>query len=841
MDNYVPGKGPRGAKLVVIGDSPDPIDVKNRAPFSGSFGIEFKRMCKEIGLTPDNFWYTHVIKVPVRANLRGQKIPFHKRAEMDGINIEEHTKELWDEIEAINPNCLLVLGKGALRALTGKDSIKDWRGSIMPWRTLKLVSTYHPRNLNMYGVEAEFIGYWNKFVMQLDIGRAYEESKTSDLDLPKRTLQIASNSAELVNFRQRWNDRRRVSVDIEARGKCLPVCTGISFDKSHGLTVPLWNNLENSGICNTTDSDMAVMWIILQEIFDECDIIGQNFNYDFDKKKRLGFRFKNVIHDIMIKSFAINPELPKGLAFNQSVYTREPFYKNEGMYEGSLHDLFMGCARDACVTYEINDYMDMELEQINQSQFYNNFLRYLPPFYRDIEATGFCVNFEKRDLLLRKYIEWSERIGYALYKITGTTINTSSPKQVSTLLFEAWKLPRRSGTGEEELTSLLNLKSFTDPEKRRGVELILEKRRVDKTIGTYVQAIPDYDGRMKTTCFPCLDTGRSQTGKQDEPIRPELSFKIDGKKKTKSMGLAFQTATKHGDIGQDVRSMYEPDKGYVLVNIDSSQAEARVTALLAEDYIQLERYNTNDVHALTASWFLGGTEEQYSKRTLGYECPERFLGKTLRHAGERGARGKRAMNEVNTSARKYKIPIRITEEDADAALNIFHSKSPNIKGVYFAQCEEIVKRTRILIAPLPYGVDAPFGGRRTFYERAGDELVRQALSYIPQRAITDNTKNAGIRIKKAVSYARIVVESHDSLLFMIPERFVDEFVPLARTEMERPINFASCSLPRGMLSIPSDVEIGYNWMDLRKYKRGQALHEIRSAVIPEEDEGREVS
>ena len=528
---------------------------------------------------------------------------------------------------------------------------------------------------------------------------------------------------------------------------------------------------------------------------------------------------RGVVEDTMLKQFEIYPELPKGLAFNQSVYTREPFYKNEGMYEGSLHDLFMGCARDACVTYEINDFMDAELEQIGQTEFYNNFLCDLPPFYRNIEGTGFAVNFEKRDLLLRKYIEWSERVNYALYKISGITINTSSPKQVSTLLFEAWKLPKRNGTGEEELTSLLNLKSFTDPEKRRGVELILEKRRVDKTIGTYVQAIPDYDGRMRTTCWPCLDTGRSQTGKQDEPIRPELQFKIDGKKKKKSMGLAFQTVTKHGDIGQDIRSMYEPDKGYVFVNVDSSQAEARVTALLANDFIQLERYNTNDVHALTASWFLGGSEEQYSKKLLGYECPERFLGKTLRHAGERGARGKRAMNEVNTSARKYKINIRIDEDEADAALNIFHTMSPNIKGVYFAECEEIVKRTRILIAPLPYGISAPAGGRRTFYERAGDELIRQALSYLPQRAITDNTKAAGIRITKAVSYARIVVEAHDSLLFMIPERKIDEFIPIARMEMERPLDFSCCSLSRGHLSIPSDVEIGYNWMDLKKYKK----------------------
>src|SRR5882724_3211485 len=99
----------------------------------------------------------------------------------------------------------------------------------------------------------------------------------------------------------------------------------------------------------------------------------------------------------------------------------------------------------------------------------------------------------------------------------------------------------------------------------------------------------------------------------------------------------------------------------IFLQADSSQAEARVIALLANDPYMLALYDTNDVHALTASWFFGGTENDYSKRRLGYETPTRFIGKTLRHAGHLGAKGKRASIEVNTSARKYKIDTRITQ------------------------------------------------------------------------------------------------------------------------------------------------------------------------------------
>jgi hypothetical protein len=72
-------------------------------------------------------------------------------------------------------------------------------------------------------------------------------------------------------------------------------------------------------------------------------------------------------------------------------------------------------------------------------------------------------------------------------------------------------------------------------------------------------ALPDYDGRMRTTYFLCLETGRTSTGQQDPPIRPNVEVRDENNaKKKKVMGIAFQTMTKHGDIGADIRGMYIP-------------------------------------------------------------------------------------------------------------------------------------------------------------------------------------------------------------------------------------------------------------------------------------------
>ena len=96
-----------------------------------------------------------------------------------------------------------------------------------------------------------------------------------------------------------------------------------------------------------------------------------------------------------------------------------------------------------------------------------------------------------------------------------------------------------------------------NPEQRVWIEKCLERRRVKKTISTYLFAIPDYDGKMRTTCFMCLETGRTSTGQQNPPIRPLVDIVGKGKKDDmKVMGTAFQVLTKHGDIGADVRGMY---------------------------------------------------------------------------------------------------------------------------------------------------------------------------------------------------------------------------------------------------------------------------------------------
>jgi DNA polymerase I-like protein with 3'-5' exonuclease and polymerase domains len=325
---------------------------------------------------------------------------------------------------------------------------------------------------------------------------------------------------------------------------------------------------------------------------------------------------------------------------------------------------------------------------------------------------------------------------------------------------------------------------------------------------------------MRTSFYICLETGRSATQKQEPPIRPSFTRKDyeTGAKKKHYYGMAFQTITKHGDIGADIRSMLVAGDGYCFIQADLSQAEARVVTLLADDLDTLALYDTHDIHALTASWFFGGIEDNYSKKVLGYECPERFAGKTLRHAGHLGASKRRASIEINTQARKYKINYTLSERSAEKALKIFHDKFPKLKQVYHESVIKALEKNRRLRAPIPSGIKAPSGGIRIFYERWGDELNRQAFSYIPQRSVSEHTKAAAIRIRTNHRWIKIVNEAHDALLAWVPKERAEECAAIMRNEMQQPLDFSNCTIERGKLIIPSDIEIGYNYQDLSKFK-----------------------
>ena len=414
---YIPGHGNSSARILVLGESPSIKDTK-----AFEYSREVQSLLREAGIT--DVWYTNVCKYFVPPNPpKGKKIPFQVRAKLAGVDLQSQLSELRNEIAAVNPHVVIALGNTALWATTGLSNktstkkmddgsyvdtssggITDYRGSILWGPGCKVVPTYNPEQLNQYG-NAEFKGYWNRSVILFDFRRALLQSQFKELRRPTRTLEICKSSGQLERFL--GSGKEKPSVDIEARGKCLPNCVGLSFSPSRGLTIPLWHQGEIESICSISKDEMIRMWILLSDFLSNNEVIGQNLKYDQDKLYRLGFSFRGVASDTLLKSFALNSELPKSLAFLISIYTEEPFYKNEGMYEGKLEDLLIGCARDACVTKEIDLALDKELDEVDRQDYYRNFILKLHQFYLDIDNEGIVK------ALKREYPKWPKSRIYA--------------------------------------------------------------------------------------------------------------------------------------------------------------------------------------------------------------------------------------------------------------------------------------------------------------------------------------------------------------------------------------------------------------------------------------------
>lgn len=816
--SYVGGIGPIGSKLMIIGIAPGAEETKRLEPFVGPSGNILRKDLKDADYSLDQCYRTNIFKYQLPNN------EFAKYKEM-GLNLQEAMADVQEEINAIRPNCILGLGDPVLHSLLGKsgksNGINVWRGSILSYSGVKSVFTWHPA-AELHGEGEGQWKSWQRYVRKFDIKRAVQQSKFPEIRNTPRLLHVARSSADVYRYFEKNRNEAYCAVDIEAIEN-IPVCIGFSFRHTEGFCIPLWNQLPikcvdtvhpkksysyNLQISTIPTGDLAFIWQLISQIFlnKKIKFVGQNFKYDEDKINHLGFYLHKLYWDIMIGEHCISSETPKSLAYMTSTRTEEVYYKNEGKNfipgKDNIDTFFLYCCKDVCVTREILDSQFEDLKIIPYGMEHAEWRMNLHKAYLEVDKVGFKVDESERDSLIRKYAGILVQLEVELFDLIkpyGVTdpVNIGSPVQMAKLLYEILKIPKRAGTGEQVITSLLG-NIVKKPDQIRVCEIILDWRRNEKTLG-YLKALPDYDDRMKTTVRICgTENFRTSNNILEPPIRPE------------KIGWAFQTVSKHGDIGNDLRSILITDPDYIIVNIDQSQAEARVCSLLANDEETLADYDRRDKHAYTAAKFFGGKEEQYSKKILGYECPERFVGKTLRHAYHLDIGKHEAMINVNTDARKYKIPIRISEWRASECLKILAADTPKIKTIFHDTIQKMLRDNRRLFGT--------YGASRYFYDDEGRDLYKGAYSFIPQQTVSDKTKKVLLSVLKNLRDVKIVCESHDALTFLIRERVLHERIEEIQSYFAEPIDFSNCSIPRRELIIPTDVEIGVNYKDLKKYK-----------------------
>ena len=329
MPNYVPGTGSVEPKLMIIGEAPGKHEDEQSTPFVGPTGGMLNDYLFKAGVKRSDCYITNVIKYrPPMNDL--------KKLHLIGVDIEQSIKELWEnEINKLHPNVILAVGDLALNATCGVSGILNYRGSILTANDghTKVVSTIHPAALFSHtddeGNKGGLSWVWNK-VIQADVQRAAEESRTAALNLPERELQIAHNSLDLHRFFRQYEKLDKAAVDIESIN-CVPVCVGFAFNKQHAISIPLLRRIGTNNLTDMGDNELDECWRMIDEQLRRINIVGHNFMYDEYKLNLIGYECPKVYSDTLLKTRVIFPELPdKRLCVVSSLWTREPYYKDDG-------------------------------------------------------------------------------------------------------------------------------------------------------------------------------------------------------------------------------------------------------------------------------------------------------------------------------------------------------------------------------------------------------------------------------------------------------------------------------------------------------------------------------
>jgi|HubBroStandDraft_2_1064218.scaffolds.fasta_scaffold03149_9 uracil-DNA glycosylase family 4 len=811
---YVPGVGNPCAKLAIVGEAPGAREEELRIPFVGLSGDLLNECLEYAGIGRGDVYITNVCKV---------RPPYNKIKDLHliGRSIEEFIPQLVDELNNLDElNCILAVGSTALEYLTGNKGIKNFRGSILPCRLTKhkVVATLHPAML-LHDSGESMLSWKEIALIKHDIKRAAEQSLFPEIRSPSRTLEIARNSLDVYRFLNTYNGHRYAASDVET-SKTIPICTSIAFNKWHAISIP---TLDKS----IPDHDLGYIWRLLAEFYGDCKIklIAQNGKFDEKRCRQLGLKWHDLYFDTMLAWHTLYAEMPKRLAVISSLLTEEPYYKDEGSeYNPKKHNfdrLLLYNAKDSAIEFEC---YEEEMKQFDEepelADFFFKRVMPLHRLYSNMEDVGLLVDLEIRknlhkkytDLRKEKYEQLIERIvdGDETLRDTFGKFNPNSPKQVANLIFGFLGCPVRKDTGEDTLKALVN-NSIKDERRKFILTGILEQRKIRKTIGTYIEASTSGDNRIRTEMMIVgTESGRTSTQVRKPPT---VIIKE---------GLAFQTMTKHEDPdleagGADLRSMFIADEGYSFIEPDLSQAEDRVVCVLSKDWEALKNYDKaeykrnkhglkDDRHTLTAMQVC----ELRFEDVTDYD---RQIGKKTRHAANY------AMGKHQFMLNNARYGVFISEWKCGKLLEAFHAANPNIKGVYHEEIQSTLANNNCTLY-------SPHGRKRQFFNKWGDELFKEAYSYIPQATVSDQTKFALLEIVKQIEIYP-VLESHDSFLALIRDDLIEEAAKIIKRELERPINFSKCTLSRNYdLVIPCEIKVGKRWIEqskefsdgMRKYK-----------------------
>ena len=413
------------------------------------------------------------------------------------------------------------------------------------------------------------------------------------------------------------------------------------------------------------------------------------------------------------------------------------------------------------------DKMSAKLEETGVGELYFDIELPLCRVLAEMELMGFRVDAGALQAFGRELSGAIAALEEKIYTYAGK-FNINSPKQLGEVLFDRLGLPHGKRTKTGWSTNAEVLEKLEHPIVRD----VLEYRQYTKLRSTYVDGLLKVigpDGRVRTSFqMTVTATGRlssTEPNLQNIPTRTEL--------------------------GSELRRMFVPAPGCVLVDADYSQIELRLLAHISGDGAMQEAFRSGeDFHAVTASHVFGVPLDQVTG------------------AMRRAAKAVNFGIVYGISAFSLSQDLGVSAAEARAYMDAYFARFPGVKKYM----EDVVARSR----ETGY-VETLFHRRRALPEIKASKFAtrsfgeRVALNMPIQGTAADIIKLAMVKVFRRLRgeglKARLIMQVHDELIVECPESEMERVKSLLAEEMEGAFPLA--------VPLTAEAHSGGNWLEAK--------------------------
>ncbi|WP_418438950.1 DNA polymerase I [Catenibacterium sp.] len=509
-----------------------------------------------------------------------------------------------------------------------------------------------------------------------------------------------------------------------------------------------------------------------------------------DNKKKYGYDIKSAVigsrwngieingytFDLSLASYVLEPAIKEELKYvcthfdyEGVQYDEEVFGKGAKKHIPDDDILASHIVSKAKAIYELKDVVTKELKDKNQYELYENIELPVTRILGEMEFAGTEIDLDVLKEMDTAFDETIEKLANDIYRISGTTFNISSPKQLGQVLFENLGLKGGKKTKTGYSTSQDVLEKIIDAHP--VVPLVLEYRMLTKLSSTYLKGLQEQvfpDNKIHTIYKQTLThTGRLSS------VDPNL-----------------QNIPVRSEEGKLIRKAFVSHNGY-LVSFDYSQIELRILAHMAHVTNLIDAFNQGkDIHRHTAALVFGVKDEEVTPQM-------RSQAKAVNFGIIYG------MSEFRLSK-----DIGMSISEARDFINKYFETYPEVK-TYMDEVVETCKKQGYVSTLLNRKRYIPTINDKNFMVR--QQAQRYAMNTPIQGTGADILKLAMIEVDKALKEknlkSQMILQVHDELIFDVFEDELEEVMSLVKEKMENCIK----------MDVPLIVEGNYakNWCELK--------------------------